>query len=60
MYRKIGLLPGISILAILFIHANGFGINALLWWTHRYQTLLPIDYNPIFLRFQMRSLFGKC
>jgi peptidoglycan/LPS O-acetylase OafA/YrhL len=46
MYRKISILPGISILAIVTEHAISFGIIALYYWLHRYQALLPPDFDP--------------
>lgn len=65
MYRKVLLLSGISILAILIEHADTFGIDALYFWLPRYQTLLPANYNPlstpqyiILILFKQGFIFG--
>jgi hypothetical protein len=47
MFKRISILPGISILAIVIEHAIVFGLYALFAWQHRYQAFLPSGYDPI-------------
>lgn len=65
MYRRIYLLFGISILAVVTEHAITWGINALYFWMPRYQSYLPQNYDPfntpqyfIFMFLKQLLIFG--
>ena len=46
MNRRVYLLLGLSALAVVISHACSRGLNALIAWTHRYQSVIPLDYDP--------------
>ncbi len=48
MYKRLSLLPGLAILAVVLNHAGGWGYVALVWWAHRYRDVVVPAYDQIF------------
>jgi peptidoglycan/LPS O-acetylase OafA/YrhL len=44
MIRKLPLLSGCAILAVVLHHATNWGFIAMFWWTHRYRQVISPDY----------------
>jgi fucose 4-O-acetylase-like acetyltransferase len=47
MYRRLSILSGIAITAVILNHAGGWGLVALIWWVHRYRPVEPPNYDGI-------------
>lgn len=47
MYRRLSILSGISIIAVILNHAGGWGLVALIWWAHRYRPVESPNYDRI-------------
>lgn len=47
MNRKLFLLNGLAILAVVCNHAAGWGITAMFWWTHRYRDVIVPNYDQL-------------
>jgi peptidoglycan/LPS O-acetylase OafA/YrhL len=47
MRRRIPLLRGWSILAVVCHHATGWGFIAMFWWVHRYRPATPPNYDQL-------------
>lgn len=47
MYKRLSILPGIAILAVILNHAGGWGLVAMINWTHRYRPVTVPNYDQI-------------
>lgn len=47
MRRRVPLLRGWAILAVVCHHAAGWGFVAMFWWVHRYRPVTPPNYDQI-------------
>lgn len=47
MRRRIPLLRGWAILAVVCHHATGWGFIAMFWWVHRYRPATPPNYDQL-------------
>jgi fucose 4-O-acetylase-like acetyltransferase len=65
MFRRIYILMGISIFAVVLTHSVNFGLWALYAWNDRYMSFLPPDYNPFvtpqwFFLIFIKQFFSFC
>ena len=47
MYRRLSILSGIAITAVILNHAGGWGLVAMIWWAHRYRPVESPNYDMI-------------
>jgi surface polysaccharide O-acyltransferase-like enzyme len=47
MVRRLYLLTGLAIIAVILNHAAGWGFTAMFWWVNRYTSLTPPNYDQI-------------
>jgi len=47
MLRRLSILRGLAILAVVCNHATGWGFTAMFWWPHRYRATLSPNYEQL-------------
>ena len=47
MVRRLYLLTGIAIFAVVLNHAAGWGFTSMFWWVNRYSSLTPPNYDQV-------------
>lgn len=48
MHRKLIVLNGIAILGVVVNHSVAWGFVAMFWWTHRYSSVTPPNFDQMF------------
>jgi surface polysaccharide O-acyltransferase-like enzyme len=47
MVRRLYILTGLAIIAVILNHAAGWGFTAMFWWVNRYTSLTPPNFDQI-------------
>lgn len=47
MIRRLPILSGLAILAVVINHAGGWGLVAMFWWTHRYRAVTVPNFDML-------------
>lgn len=47
MIKRLLIISGIAIVAVVCNHAAGWGYTALFWWSHRYSSILPPNLDQV-------------